>query len=228
MRRRYHEVMGELGDAIIGGTYAEGTWLPSVTALHEQLGCSRGVIRETLRALEERGLVEVHQGRGGKVRQREAWDTGNAHVLRACFELGPESDALRLAIEARAELEVVAADRAIDSASDGDFGLLVTEIDRMERAPAAAVDGFREFVTAEAWFHRTLMLLSDNELLAKLTEQWHELFAGMRRERAPDRDGAAIRHHRRIVEGVSSRDAELAAESIFAYSIRLTEWIARR
>ena len=228
MRRRYHEVLGELGGAIIGGTYAEGTELPSVTALHEQFGCSRGVIREALRALEERGLVAVHQGRGGKVRQRESWDTRNPHVLRACFELGPEPDALRLAIEARADLEVVAAERAIDSASDGDFGLLVTEIERMERAPAAGGDGSREFVTAEAWFHRTLMLLSDNELLAKLTEPWHALFAEIRRDRAPDRDGAAIRHHRRIVEGVSSRDSELAADSIIAYSDRLTEWIARR
>ena len=228
MRRRYHEVTAELGDAVVGGIYAEGTWLPSVTALHEQFGCSRGVVREALRALEERGLVEVHQGRGGKVRQREAWDTRNPHVLRACVELGPEPEALRLAIEARAELEVVAADRAIDSASDGDFGLLMTEIERMARAPAAGADGSREFVTAEEWFHRTLMLLSDNELLAKLTEQWHGLFAEMRRERAPDRDGATIRHHRRIVEGVSSRDTELAAEAIIAYSNRLTEWIARR
>lgn len=226
MRRRYHEVMAELSDAIIGLTYAEGTWLPSVTALHEQFGCSRGVVREALRALEERGLVEVHPGRGAKVRQREGWDTRNPHVLRACFGLGPEPEALRLAIEARAELEVVAAGRAIDSASDGDFSLLVTEIERMERASAGGASS--DFVSAEAWFHRTLMLLSDNELLAKLTEPWHALFAEMRRDRAPDRDGAAIRHHRRIVEGVSSRDTELAAESIIAYGNRLTEWIARR
>ena len=64
MRRRYHEVMGELCDAIVGATYAEGTWLPNVEALNERFGCSRGVVREALRGLEERGLVEVHQGRG--------------------------------------------------------------------------------------------------------------------------------------------------------------------
>ena len=224
MRRRYNEVLGELGDAIIGGTYAEGTELPSVTALHEQFGCSRGVIREALRALEERGLVEVRQGHGAKVRQRERWDTSNPHVLRACYERGPEPDALRLALAARADLEVVAAERAIESASDGDFGLLVLEIERMERAPA----GSPEFAAADAWFHRTLMHLSGNELLAKLTERWHALFAEIRRDRAPERDGAVIRHHRRIVEGLSSRDDDLAEEAIVVYGDRLAEWIGAR
>ena len=223
MRRRYHEVMAELGDAIIGGTYAEGSWLPSVTALHEQFGCSRGVVREAMRVLEERGLVELHQGRGARVRQRETWDTRNPQVLRACFELGPEPDALRLAIEARADLEVVAAERAIEVASDGDFGLLAVETERMERASSGS-----EFISAEAWFHRTLMLLSGNEPLAKLTMPWHALFAELRRDRAADRDGAAIRCHRRIVEGVSSRDGKLAADSIIGYSDRLTEWIGAR
>jgi DNA-binding FadR family transcriptional regulator len=223
MRRRFREVIGELGDAIIGGRYAEGTWLPSVTTLHEELGCSRGVVREAMRVLEERGLVEVHQGRGAKVRRREAWDTRNPDVLRACFELGPEPDALRLAIEARADLEIVAAERAIELASDGDFGLLVTEIERMRHAASGD-----EFVAAETWFHRTLMLLSGNEPLARLAEPWHALFAQLRRDRAPDRDAAAVRGHRFIVEGLSSRDRKLAADAIVAYSDRLTEWVGAR
>ena len=133
MRRRYHEVMGELGDAIVGGTYAEGTWLPSVTALQEQFGCSRGVVREALRALEERGLVEVHQGRGAKVRQRES--LGHAQSARAArvHRARARPGALRLAIEARADSSGGRGAR-IESASDDDFGLLRAEIERMERA----------------------------------------------------------------------------------------------
>src|SRR5918999_2059592 len=205
MRRRYHELMAELCDAIVAGTYAEGTSLPNVTALHEQFGCSKGVVREALRGLEERGLVEVHQGRGAEVRQRERWDTRNVHVLRACIERGPDPETLRLAIEARAAIECVAAERAIASASDGDFRLLLGRIEEMERASES-----RELISAEEWFHRTLMLLSDNELLAKVIEPWHALLAEIRHERAPERDRAAIRHHRRILEGVSSRDTDLA------------------
>ena len=227
MRRRYHEVMGELCDAIVGATYAEGTWLPNVEALNERFGCSRGVVREALRGLEERGLVEVHQGRGAKVRQRESWDTRNPHVLRACIERGPDPETLRLAIEARADVECAAAERVIASAGDDDFRLLASRIDAMERAAAGdALDSADAFVSAEEWFHRTLMLLSDNELLAKLVEPWHALLAQLRRERAPDRDAAAIRHHRRILEGLSARDTELAADSIVSYGDRLVGWLS--
>jgi GntR family transcriptional regulator, transcriptional repressor for pyruvate dehydrogenase complex len=223
MRRRYHEVMLELGDAIIGAGYGEGTWLPNVDTLHERFGCSKGVVREALRGLEERGLVEVHPGRGAKVRQREEWDTRNPHVLRACIERGPEPDLLWQAIEARAAVECEAAARAIESAADDDFRLLLGNIEAMERAVAGS-----EFVAAEVWFHRTLALLSDNALLAKLSEPLHGVLAQIRRERAPQRDGAAIRHHRRILEGLSSRDTELAAESILAYAERLGEWVGAR
>ena len=225
MRRRYHELMGELCDAVVGGTYAEGTWLPNVTALHEQFGCSKGVVREALRGLEERGLVEVHQGRGAKVRQRESWDTRNPSILRACVEQGPEPETLRLAIEARAAIECVAAGRAIEAAGDADLRLLAGRIEAMERASAVPS---REFAMAEDWFHRTLMLLSGNELLAKLVEPWHAVLAEIRRERAPERDGAAIRHHRRILEGVSSREPDLAAEAVLTYGERLADWVTGR
>jgi DNA-binding FadR family transcriptional regulator len=220
MRRRYHELMGELCDAVVSGRYAEGAWLPNVTELHEQFGCSKGVVREALRGLEERGLVEVHPGRGARVRQREAWDTRNPHVLRACAERGPEPDTLRHAIEARAAIECVAAEAVIESAADGDFRLLADRIEAMERASSP-----QELVSAEAWFHRTLMLLSGNELLAKLVEPWHAVLAEIRRERAPERDGAAIRQHRRILEGVSSREPDLATEAILTYGERLAGWV---
>jgi DNA-binding FadR family transcriptional regulator len=213
--------MGELSDAIVGTIYPEGTTLPSVTALHHQFGCSKGVAREAVRGLEERGLVKVLPGRGAKVQQREAWDTRNPHVLRACVDRGPDPDTLRLTIQARSSVECVAADLAIESASDDDFRLLANLIETMESAGAAL-----EFVSAEEWFHRTLMLLSGNEQLAKLTEPWHALLAEIRRERAPDRDRSAIRHHRLILEGVSSRDGALASESILAYGDRLTDWVS--
>jgi DNA-binding FadR family transcriptional regulator len=226
MRRRYHEVMAELGDAIIGGAYAEGSRLPNVAVLHERFGCSAGVVREALRGLEERGLLEVHPGRGAKVRRREDWDTRNPHVLRACIERGPDPEVLWLAIEARAAVECEAAARAIAAAADADLKLLLGTIEAMERAAARSEPS--AFDAAEVWFHRTLALLSDNMVLAKLGEPLHAVLADVRRERAPQRDSAAIRHHRRILEGVSSRDTELAAQSILGYAERLSDWVGAR
>ena len=219
MRRRYEEVLRELGDAVVGSVYAEGSWLPNVATLHEQFGCSRGVVREALRGLEERGLVETHRGRGVKVRQREAWDTRNPQVLRSSIAHGPEPEVTWLAIDARAAVECEAAVRAIDHATDADFRLLGTRVEAME---GASGDGF---AAAEVWFHRTLALLSANALLAKLVEPLHPVLAELRQERAPAHDGASLHHHRRILEGVSSRDPALATESIVTYAERLADWV---
>jgi DNA-binding FadR family transcriptional regulator len=223
MGRRYHEVMRDLGDAIVGATYAEGTWLPNISALEATFGCGKGVMREALRGLEERGLVEVRQGRGVRVRQREEWDTRNSHVLRSCVERGPQPEILWWAIDARSAVECEAAARAIEQAADDDFGLLAGRIDAMERASAGAAHD--DYVIAEVWFHRTFSLLSDNALLSKLVEPLHAVLAEVRRERAPDRDRAAIRHHRHILEAVSSRDADFAAQAILAYAERLSDWV---
>jgi GntR family transcriptional regulator, transcriptional repressor for pyruvate dehydrogenase complex len=232
MPRRYREVMRELVDAVVGGEYAEGTWMPQETDLQARFGCSRGVIREALRGLEERGLVAVHPARGQKVRQREYWDTRDADVLRACIARGPDRSILAQAIDARAAVEREAAVRAIEHATGADLALLAARIADMEAAldprTRRTFDADDPFVVAEAWFHHTLALLSDNALLAKLAEPLQLVLAELRCARAPDRDRAVIRHHRRILEGVSSREAELAAAAVTAYAEQLARWLGAR
>lgn len=232
MGRRYTDVMRELVEAIVGGEYAEGGWLPSETALSARLGASRGVIREALRGLEERGLIAVHPGRGQAIRQRERWDTRHPDVFRALVARGPEPRVLADVIDARAVIEREAASRAADGATDADLGLLRARIDEMERALApGAVRRFEAgdpLVVAEAVFHDTLCQLSDNLVLAKLVEPLHLPLAELRRVRAPDRDRTVVLHHRRILEGVSSREPAFAQEMVSGYAHQLVRWLGRR
>lgn len=230
MPGRYRDVMRELVDAVVGGDYAEGAWMPNEAQLSEQFGRSRGVVREALRGLEERGLVDVQAARGQAVRQREYWDTRDALVLRSYIERGPDPEMLGHAIDARAAVESEAAVRVIQHATDADFGMLRGRIDDMETAaePAESDKGEDAFVLAEFWFHHTFALLSDNPLLAKLIEPVQLVLADVRRARAPERDGAVIRHHRRILEGLSSREPDLATGSIAVYADQLTRWLDAR
>jgi DNA-binding FadR family transcriptional regulator len=55
MGREYEDVMRELVDAVVGGEYAEGDWMPSLDQLQTRLGASRGVLREALRGLGSAG-----------------------------------------------------------------------------------------------------------------------------------------------------------------------------
>lgn len=232
MARRYSDVMGDLLVAVVRGTFAEGAWLPSETELRSTLGCGRGTLREALRGLQERGLIVVHAGRGQEVLQREYWDTRDPEVLRACIADGPERTLLADTIDARTTVEEAAARLAIAHATDADLAQLAAQIAEMDRALEAGVA--RSFtardplVVAEAWFHHTLALLSGNAQLAKLVEPLHPVIALERRERAPDRDSAVVRHHRRILEGLSSREEELAVSAVATYARQLRRWTRGR
>lgn len=232
MGRRYTDVMRELVDAIVGGTHPEGDWLPSEAQLSAQLGASRGVIREALHGLEERGLIAVQPGRGRAIQQREHWDTRHPDVFRALVARGPEPSVLLDVIDARAVIERAAAARSVEVATDQDFRLLKARIDEMDRALAAisgrSFDAADPLVAADADFHDILCRLSDNAALAKLIEPLHLPLAELRRVRAPDRDGTLIVHHRRILEGLSSRDAELAQEMVSAFARQLARWLRAR
>jgi GntR family transcriptional repressor for pyruvate dehydrogenase complex len=232
MARRYGEVMRELLDAVVGGEYGEGEWLPSEPELRARFGSGRGVLREALRGLQERGLIVVQAGRGQRVMQREAWDTREPDVLRACIARGPEPAILADTIDARAAVEQMAATRAIAHATDADLAQLAARIEEMEQAlePGAArsSDARDPLVNAEAWFHQLLAVLSANAQLAKLAEPLHLVLAELRRERAPERDAAVVRHHRRILEGVSSREEDLATGAVTAYAEQLARWLRAR
>lgn len=229
MARRYEEALHELIDVIVGGEYAEGSWLPREDELRERFGVSRGVLRDALLGLEQRGLVRAHPGRGQTVRQREEWDTRSADVLLACVARGPDPSVLAQTTRARAVVERAAAAHASQFGTEADFELLAARVTEMEQAlgpgTARAFDASDPLVDAEVWFHRTLALLSGNPALAKLVEPLHLPLAELRRTRAPDRDHAVVLHHKRILEGVSSREPELAEEAVEFYARQLIRWL---
>src|SRR3954470_14669320 len=68
---------------IAAGTYPAGAMLPKEVQLAAELDVSRGVIREGVRALEERGVVRVRHGRGATVLPARAWDLLNPDVFAA-------------------------------------------------------------------------------------------------------------------------------------------------
>jgi DNA-binding FadR family transcriptional regulator len=232
MARRYSDVMGDLLVAVVRGRFPEGEWLPNETELRETLGCGRGTLREALRGLQERGLIMVHAGRGQEVLQREYWDTRDPDVLRACIASGPERTLLVETIDARTVVEEAAARLAVEHATDADLdqlAALAAEMDlALEPSAPRTFNAHDPLVDAETWFHRTLALLSGNAQLAKLVEPLHAVIALERRQRAADRDSAVVRHHRHILEGLSSRDEELAAGAVATYARQLRRWTRGR
>jgi DNA-binding FadR family transcriptional regulator len=74
MARKHRDVMRLLIADIISGRRAAGDMLPKEVDLADEFEVSRGVARETIRALEERSLIEVRHGKGATINEPTEWD----------------------------------------------------------------------------------------------------------------------------------------------------------
>src|SRR5688500_4509891 len=83
MTRRHEGPLRDLLAEIAAGEFAPGDMLPGEVALTERFDVSRGVVRECIRGLEDRGIVAVKHGRGATVRETDEWDVLDPEVLEA-------------------------------------------------------------------------------------------------------------------------------------------------
>src|SRR2546429_9348945 len=114
--RVYEHIVAQIERAIYDGRLAHGDKLPPERQLVREFGASRVAVREALRALEHRGLVEVRQGSAGGYFIRELDATTVVRDLSTLFRLGRVS--LTQVAEARALLEPESARLAAARATD--------------------------------------------------------------------------------------------------------------
>lgn len=65
--RAFESVIQQVENAILQGQFEAGDRLPSERALQELLDVSRNTLRESLRVLEQKGLVEIRKGQRGGI-----------------------------------------------------------------------------------------------------------------------------------------------------------------
>ncbi|HDM09645.1 MAG: FadR family transcriptional regulator [Deltaproteobacteria bacterium] len=70
--RVFQDIVEQIQEHILSGELKEGDFLPSERDLQELFQVSRGTIREALRVLEQKGLVEIKLGVGGGAMIRTA------------------------------------------------------------------------------------------------------------------------------------------------------------
>ncbi len=187
---------------IISGKLRPGTVLVE-TALAEQMNVSRAPIREAIQILENDGLVETVAYKGKRVKPLTAREVAETYSLRETFE-------------------VFAVRRIIETGTDA--APLWADCGAME---AAADRGDREALTAaDEAFHRTLIRLSDHDLL--LTS-WNGLFLrihqimALRNVAQPNLHDIAA-NHPPIVRALETRDMDDAVNLIAQHTRRLADF----
>ncbi|WP_250995847.1 FadR/GntR family transcriptional regulator [Agrobacterium vitis] len=80
--RNFHShVINEIGAGVISGRFAVGSILPNDAALMDEFSVSRTVLREALKTLEAKGLVEARPKVGTKVAKKSRWNLYDRQVL---------------------------------------------------------------------------------------------------------------------------------------------------
>ena len=191
---------------ILSGRWAIGERIPNETALTELLAVSRGTVREAVRVLISKGLLDARQGSGTYV--RSTVDTSGAldRVKRS---------GLRDQWEARAALDVEAARLAALRHTPKD-------LDRMRgllKARGTVADGGREaFGRRDIAFHRSIVEASGNRAIVELydffTSAILETIHSTLNGDLPEPDDRA---HAAIVDAIATGDADKAAAAVRSF-----------
>ena len=156
-----------LARRILGGNIPEGATLDLV-ALQSELDVSLTALRESLKVLAAKGMVDARQKRGTFVRSRADWNLLDADVLRWQFEGGRTGEADRALLqnlaEVRAIIEPAAVRLAAERRTDADLTALDDAIAAMGEQDAGAAHA----VEADLAFHRALLAATHNELLERM------------------------------------------------------------
>jgi DNA-binding FadR family transcriptional regulator len=158
--------------ALIMGQLAPGASLPSEADLAERYDVSRLTVREAVKMLAGRGLLELARGRRAVVREPDGSAFGD--FLASIIQYDPKG--LFDLVEVRAALEIQSVTLAAKKASRAGLAAIETTIEAM-RAAAADIEAGRDpegaeqrYHQADVGFHEALALASGNRILTYLFE----------------------------------------------------------
>ncbi|MCU1565939.1 MAG: transcriptional regulator, GntR family [Pseudarthrobacter sp.] len=212
------EVTAKLRTMIQSGEWPLHQRIPSETGLMNDLGVSRGTLREAIKALAHGGMLEVRRGDGTYVRatseisgaaRRMYQDHTGAHILEV--RLGLDTQAARLAAR-HATAHDVAALRALLA----------------ERADAWNSENYDAWARADWGFHERVAQASGNPLL-------HELYVSfgavvhedmLQQLRQPGFDGLQQEGHDLLLKSIEQRDEDAAVATVNQNLNSCAEWLA--
>lgn len=199
---------------------APGARLPDETTLSEQLGVSRTVVREAIKVLASKGLVETRPKVGMQVRPRRSWNLLDSDVLAWRYEAGPDHGFLEDISEVRGIIEPPAAALAARRATSVEVAGILAWCERMEEA---ADDDGDDYIDADMAFHTAVLDACHNDLLAQLSDTITMALRLSRRLTAsvPGSSRAAMPAHQAVARAIADRRPR-AAESAMRELLRVT------
>ncbi|MER7243381.1 FadR/GntR family transcriptional regulator [Kribbella sp. NPDC000426] len=198
-------VVAELVDLIVTGRLQEGDLLPPEGPLSEHFGVSRTVLRESVKRLEEKGLVTVSQGRGTQVRAPGYWNMLDPVVLSALIDNDESLGVLDELTVVRASLESAMAGAVAESHNADEVRRLENALTAM-RESESETDSFRQ---ADVIFHYAVMEISGNQLAENIAKHIYKRAVESSRYQGinpPDAVELTLKEHEAIVKAIARND----------------------
>ncbi len=198
-----------------------GDLLPPEGQLATDLGVSRGSVRESIKALESLGIVEVRHGDGVRVR---------AFNLDSIFELlsyGLAFDPVKAAelLQIRIWLEVAALADSVGRITDADLDQIAALLDHWEEKVGRGADASAD----DRNFHRLLYRPLDNESLSGLIDIFWVIYHLLPADSIgiDPQPLATVQAHRELLDAVRARDVALATQRMREHFHNLEARMAR-
>jgi GntR family transcriptional repressor for pyruvate dehydrogenase complex len=207
--RLYEQIVQQIEQRIVAGELKVGDQLPSERELADQFAVSRTAVREAIKALREKGLVEIYMGRGTFI------TNGTSDLVRHTLDLLMKFDSTNgfmNMVEVREIIEPEIAALAATRITDEYIATMQEAMDKME----AAMDNVEEFVEADLDFHLALAEATQNPIIPALLDPIINL---LRKQRILTTliEGVAQHgqtNHKIIIEAMKLRDPDAAREAM--------------
>lgn len=163
VRNLHDQVIQELGRLIVSGELKPGDSLPREEALAQRMVISRTALREAMKVLASKGLIETRQKTGTRVRDPRYWNQLDADILAWRCASMPTEDFVEKLVEMREIIEPAAAAAAAKRRTPEQLARLKAAYEAM--AAAADLDAWTK---ADLDFHERMLECSNNELMTSL------------------------------------------------------------
>ncbi len=216
--RLYEQIVNQIEQRILKGDLHVGDQLPAERDLCEQFGVSRTAVREAVKALRQKGLLETYPGRGTFI--TNGTSKAMRHSLNLVVKLGAPNRSGDL-VQVREMLEPQIAALAATNATGEQLNAMTEAVAAMD----AALNDADAFIEGDLDFHLALAEATQNDVIPILIDSIVDLLREQRKRifLAPGGPQRGQVHHKRILDAVMRHDPEAAHEAMRAHLQQVRE-----
>ena len=205
-----HKIISQITDNVVQGRLKPGDKLPPERELAEQFRVSRTVIRDAVKTLAGRGLLQVKHGRGIFIATAEESMAGCLEALSNM--LGLQDTGVRDLFEVRKVLETRGAELAAEERRP-------QQLDRLRKIVEDAYQHLEDVPVLskrDAQFHVAVAEASQNLVLMRIMLALLDLLAKVRLESLsiPGRGRLSLIEHEQIIEAIEAQDPYKARQAM--------------